>query len=863
MSASPPDADRLFRRLAHAASLDLREVALHFRPLRGRVDVAEVLEAAAALREDGEIGLDRLTAILGEALALLAQPADLPALERFVRRRELGPELRGEVAFAASCLGVEPESLIDDDDPDAVGIAMAPLRGMLERLASGDPGPWIEIYRTSDGLERDQLLATVAVGIADGILPGPLASALIPLYGAEEDAKRREGLVAQLVEDPCEASADALSAWREIAPTRSERTGIRRGLHRLEQRGFKAAKRSRRRVSAWITSCDGVANYSLAISLEAAAGRDVNLVYLLNLDSGLRDASVIPAQREELVRSAHFDNEAILRVEVPAGEAVRRVRTALAAARALGMTPPESFSESEPWLEKVPVLGLAPAGAGHATDPGDDTPRDDHRPSGEQVLSQSVFNGWYCLPDIDALATHLFTQSSDDAAADRDIERVLIGLAQGESVEEPVQSALRETVRRAIRERLGRNETRELFARMLVHQADVLRRLGREAEAEVCEASGADLLGEAPLDTVFGRWLVEQSLRETVLRIRERSFAMPHGEARLHLREKLAPDEAPTHAHVMHLDFCEVAFEAASEALDEIAPRNRLSDDDLTDLAAPVAMHALQILSRRSGRGRRRLFTRANFDALVRKALQHVDERGVATEHCSLLAGRMASAIVLFGHQICDSCPWQCIDALDTPAPDLYYGDDGHPADRDEWATDSSGPSGEDQAPTLLSEVMNVLVAFEDLGLDCSHGAQQELEALCDELEAEQDAGGPPLEIDPGGDQRLSELTRRALREAADPLPDVGLPPDSEARAAVARYDELCRDVLPAELMARLIDRAPGPGPLLGLLFRARRAPTMQAVQEVSNAVMNLWNHTPRRELGGRTPMRTRSDGGA
>ncbi len=840
MPPAPPDVDRLFRDLARAESLDLREVSLHFRALRGRVDVNEVLSTAAALRDEGEVAVERLTAVLGEALVFLAQPADVPALERFVRCRELGPELRGEVAFAASCLGVEPESLIDDDDPDAPAIAIAPLRGMLEHLADGDAGPWLEVYRSSEGLDRDHLLATVAVGVADGILPGPLALALAPLYGAEKDAKRRGQLVAQLVADPSEASADALASWREIAQTRIERDEIRRGLRRLALQGHGPPKRSRRRTSAWMTTCDGVANYNLVISLEAAAGRDINLVYLLNLDSGLRDTSLVPVRREELEQSSYFGDEAILRVDISPGEAVKRVRAALATTKRLGIATPEGFSESEPWLEKVPVLGLVSADGARLREPVQDRAASVQPAEGEDFLSEEIFRGWYCVPDLDALTKHLSTETAEPTKT-----------TEQSPADAPQQAAFREAVERATLRRFEREGTPELFARMLAHQAEVLNRLGRTAQAQACEASSADLLGESPLTSTFGRWLIGQSTGEAVARIRERGFAMPRGEARGYLREMLAPDEAPRRAHLMRLDLCEAAFEAASQALDELMPRERLSNDSLAGLAAAVAGDALEILGRRSGRQRRKLFTRANRDALVEKALRRVANSPVAEEHVDLLAGRMASAIVLFGQQICHPCPWQCIDGLDDPAADLYYQNAAHPAELSAGADDACE---EENEPTLLSEVIDVLVAFEDLGLACNHGAQRELEALCDELVADEDIAGPLPEIDPEGNRQLAELTGRALCEAAQQLPTVRMPRDAETRAAIARFSDVCGDVLSPELFVRLLDRTPTPNPLLALLLRARRAPTLQAAQDMMTAVMNLWNHTPRSEHGGQTP---------
>jgi hypothetical protein len=70
----------------------------------------------------------------------------------------------------------------------------------------------------------------------------------------------------------------------------------------------------------------------------------------------------------------------------------------------------------------------------------------------------------------------------------------------------------------------------------------------------------------------------------------------------------------------------------------------------------------------------------------------------------------------------------------------------------------------------------------------------------------------------------------------------------------MAGFERAFQGGIPTTLVVRLMGIAALPGPLLSLLLHAAGPANLEKVREFMQGAMELWNHTPRPDLGGSTP---------
>jgi hypothetical protein len=93
-----------------------------------------------------------------------------------------------------------------------------------------------------------------------------------------------------------------------------------------------------------------------------------------------------------------------------------------------------------------------------------------------------------------------------------------------------------------------------------------------------------------------------------------------------------------------------------------------------------------------------------------------------------------------------------------------------------------------------------------------------------------------------------------ALRSAGAKLPACPASTDPSTSAAIRSFEMEFGAGMPAELAMRLIRDSEMPASLLGALLERKDYVSREAAQRGAERFMALWNHTPRAELGDRTP---------
>jgi hypothetical protein len=152
----------------------------------------------------------------------------------------------------------------------------------------------------------------------------------------------------------------------------------------------------------------------------------------------------------------------------------------------------------------------------------------------------------------------------------------------------------------------------------------------------------------------------------------------------------------------------------------------------------------------------------------------------------------------------------------------------------------------------LLFSVGAVLDALDELGFAVEGEACEDPDAI--EVELEQAPEGAFDEARCAAlAERIRDRTRQALRQIAEIVPPLASS-DPGAPAAMAGFDRVARGALPAALVMRLMDATDHPSPLLSVLLHAVGLGNLESAREFAKATMELWNHTPRTDLRGRTP---------
>jgi len=859
----PPLARRALLHLDEAPGGPSLGAAIRFfAHLRGRLGAGDLVRAAGELVAREGRSPERLEPLLYGALLVVADAApevevgrseDLRALTEAVARRDLPLPLRRATAAIGGELGLPLHELLDEEDPDEAPLVLASLAVRLAELDRGDPEPWLDFYADLPADVRSSMLQELLAALDRGALPSTPGRALAPLFAAEPDPALRRDLVAGLEERPDAEAALVLREWRELARSREERQALREAMRRLAHQGVAVPRDAATRIEAWATGCDGAGTYTVGLGFRPAVGPPTTVVAELDLRAGLLRASRLAGRPEELEREISGGGRRSVGALAPA-EAVLRIRAGHARRRELGRPLPEDFAEEvEPWLERVPVLGSAetppvredgtsvpPARTGGASAPPVSRSRALRR--ARRLFDEPAFDDWLHAPE----------RPEPEASVDLEAE-----------IERP-------GVRAAVAERLE-------------HQADVYARAGRPVEARACALTARAVREEGLAASPLGPSFLRRS-RERLEDLAATDSELPAGLFRDELRHALewrwdgfSRGRPPQASHLLQLDLAEAVRERLEHALEELPSPERPPAADLVDPVLELAGLAVERSRRRQHVRRRVLHTRADLAALDTAARRLFSRLSLPDPRRRRLAREAVDALARFGDAFCAGlCPVGCPDDLAAPVPELFFGFEHPVAARERvgralfWQAPSTpgpvdlegdgpeaegpeahAPEAEDAATSpsveLAGMATDVLEELAELGLEATVPMAAELERFAERL-ARLD-GEVPL-ADHG---KLGRTARRAFHAAAAALP-APLPTSDPDTPAAAEAFARAAPALGSDAAMRLFVWAEHPSQLVSLILTGQTPETLEDTERLLAAFQDLWNHTPRPALDGRTP---------
>jgi len=709
---------------------------------------------------------------------------------------------------------------MSDSKPDSV------LIEAFELLREGEVAHWLEIYAAFPEEMRDEF-PDVARSVLNLSVRTSTATLVAPLYGEEADPRLRCRLIQRLASDPCEDSARVLNQWKALAPSRDERSQIRRALDLLARRGVTCPPDSETRLSAWMSSADGMGSYHVMIEIRTAEA-PVFLAFAVNVEAGLREAERFGADASEFL--ARFGDESGLAAAVitPAF-AVREVRQAAARCEASGRSLPEGWADTVPWLDKIPAVVELTDATGLLQERSMAT-----RMTTRQLAARREYESWF-LPPVAELR--------------RSVDAYLASSSRLRSNE----SRDRRELLKIISEYVARPRYRSRLVSMLGHQARLYRLKGELVAERAAERSAREIAG-SQVDRGFLRVFAERSL-ECLSEELLRADPLPPDDRRQAWREALRPAGSIDRADVIRLDFAVLLDHVLATELDLVALSERPSEDQLVEaIMGCVELIVFQLRGRaRSPRASRKVLTQERARKLAsgfaRLLHQHTSLR---RSSATTIARVLADNALAFANDVCgEYCVHECPARIGHCGQALFQVK-GHPARLD--AAPVSGDDAREECETAGEQVGRAIQICRGLGLEDPR--LDSLDRSLEQLGA--DADRQRVQTFRADSARTLQAI---LRQTLESLPRLHPSSDPETRAAWERFTRVY-SALPVELVSRMIARCAGPTDVLSLLFTAADPPSdVDEANEVMSAAQVLWNATPRPELDGKTPNQAHDSG--
>jgi len=714
---------------------------------------------------------------------------------------------------------------MSDSKPDSV------LIEAFEKLCAGEVAPWLEIYAAFPDDMRGEF-PDVVRNVLGLPVTTPMATLVAPLFGEESDRELRRHLIARLASDPCEQSAQTLNDWRGLAPGREERAALRSALQILERRGVQCVPTSETRISAWMSSADGMGSYHVIIEIRMRE-IPIFLAFAVNVEAGLREAERFGAEASDSL--ARFGDESgLAAASVAPALAVREVRAAAQRCQAAGRDLPEGWNDTLPWLDKIPaVTEVSPEIESHSAT------AEPTRLTTRQLAARREYESWF-LPPVAEL-------------------RRSVGIYLASSAPLRTSEARdRRELLRIISEYVVRPRYRDRLISMLGHQVRLYRLRGDRAAERAAERSEREV-ARGQVERGFLRVFAERSL-ECLSEELLRAEPLPPDDRREAWREALRPtEERSTRRDVVRLDFAILFDHVLAAELDMVALAERPTEDQLVEVLVECVDLVVDRFEERGSTRRtsRKLLTRQDLRKLASGFTQLFHRKTSLQRRSATTLGRiLAENAFAFANDVCgDYCVHACPARLDSPG-DALFECEGHPARLDLVQVAAEDDPLRGSMP--LEQLRRVVSICEQLGLE-----DPRLDDLAGEI-ARLSAVRPPLE---DSDLRLhglrtssSATLRNVLRQALQRLPRLQASSDPETRSAWERFTNVY-SALPVELVSRMIAQCRSPADVIAVLFSAADDPRdFNETTEVASATHSLWNATPRPELDGRTPNQVRTE---
>ncbi len=851
--------------------LSNRELRYRIEPLQAHRAVA--LERLLAELDGASQDRDLAVAVLHE----IALPQDAERLVAAMRDHGRSDSSRAEISQVL--VGVAGDRLSSLLEPGELAeLSLWSIEAFLDRLH--DPlgrEPAIETYRASTADERIALLEAIA-STTEG--PGAkvrLGAALDPLFPEEPEPRIRSWMIRRLSERPEAASARALDRWRSQCHG-SERARLEEALRRLGRRGIRERAEGIRPL-AWISGADATACFSVVVAFPSGLGlRDV-LMACLSLETGLRTVSLlraVGAETSQDIARALDEGQGIPVASLEVAAAVSLVTEARDRTVALGLPLPDGIALAASYLHRPLGVARRPS----ALEP---RPVPPARLLG--LLELPPYASWRFGPSE---IPDPVGPSGDAAPGVRDASRRLRAAAE---------RALVALEGRAVGSRL---------AAMLRHQS-LVHLLRREHDLATRAAAAAREVESRKLSqSVFARRLMERSLAAAA----DRPERVPRSQVRDTFKRRLETHDRIGRHEVLVLDLAEALYREIESRSERATGRDRPTPPQMESLALRAGAECARELTRdsseqatlpllaapgtasaaavrrRLGRTGTRIVLEERLGALVGA------ETTLAPEPAHELARALTTVALWFAGEICLSrCRRGC---LLEPAADgraLFFAPE-HPAGIDSVAEENRAErSAASVALELaLARRLDAAIArqagFLDvlpwLGLapqgedrarfERAGECLRRLRAVRSTLEQ---AGEDPalvyscVEEAESIEQELAGLRRRLFSAVVGRLEPRAeqfgrARPGEKERAAWHRFDREMRKLglldLPLLAVQAALDRFETSAPFLTLLQAVAPPRTVARRRLLAERLRELWNHTPRSSLGGRTPAET-SDG--
>jgi hypothetical protein len=860
-----PDIRRLLTDLA--GKMPMSEAEFHYRvePLRAARDEAVPLLLDLLGDEPSVHGM------AAAALHEIATPADASVLTEAFRDPKRSEHARAEIAQVLT--GVAADQLERLLEPEEIHyLSLLSIDTLLDRLRDrAGMAQVVELYRGSSPRERRALLDAILVATARPHAQVRLGVALDPLFPHESDEALRALMIQRVADRGEPAGARALGRWLACAHG-AERRRVREALRRLERLGIRPGARS---LEAWLSGVDATGSFNVGISFPGPLElRDIVLA-CISVDAGLRAVNLVSAVARETSREIGRALEEgqgipVAPIDVPA--ALRHIEAGRLRTLALGRALPEGFALAQPYLRRP--LAVAKPTAFAAVVP----------PAARGQLAT--------LLDAPAYATWGF------GGAELSVVRSLAGEAA------PTSQRLRAAARAALHDLEGSATAARLVA-MLRHQSNV-HRLRSETSLAARSLAAAREIEERGLSASgFARRMVERSMVASLVH----GPKAPRCEVRDGFKRTIEATTALSRRAVAILDLAEALHRQLENLSERAAPSDRLTLAQMERAAIAAARVCVEEFSRDASEQphlpgmempqtapvavvRRRIHSEDTRIRLEQRIAAEITALTAAPQSAARLAAALVSAGRWFAEEVClRRCRRGCLLDPDSDGRPLFF-DHGHPAGLDlvpsnaESGRSAGGLALRQHLAHRLDERIVVVETFhealERLGRPARGDGRSRLRLAGEllerlrvlRLEVER------IEEDPAWLYALVEETEQSVRELRGlhkhllgaalgrltPKPEQfeDFQPYPQALVAWRRLERQTRRLgligLPLRSLHAAVDRFTSSAPLLALLRAVGEPCSAVALRRLDEATLQFWSHTPRSELGSRTPAQTEGE---
>ena len=856
-----------------AARMPLSEAEFRYRvePLRAERDRAvqallEVLGAEPALQ-----------GLAVSALHELVAPADTDVLIAAFRDPQRSEPARAEIAQLITAVAADRiEELLDPRELHY--LSLLSIDTLLDRLRErAGMTQVVDLYRGSARRERRALLDAITSATEKPRARVRLGSALDPLFLHENDESLRALMIRRVAARREPASARALGRWLGHAHG-AERRRVLEALRRLQHVGIRPAARS---LEAWVSGVDATGSFNVGISFPGPLElRDIVLA-CISVDGGLRAVNVIAAVAAETtgeIGRALEEGQAIpvAAIDVPA--ALRHIEAGRRRSVELGRALPEGLSAAAPYLHRPLAVARPGARDGLAPSP---------VPRGQLAA----------LLDVPAYASWTFGGAE-------------LTLPRGLATDQTLSSRRLQTAARAALRSLEGSAAAERLVAMLRHQSEVHWLRAEASLAARSLAAAREITERGLAASGFARRMVERSVVASLVR----GPKTPRTDVRDLLKRRIEETSALRRRAVAVLDVAEAVYRQLENRNERSAPGDRMTLAQMESLALAAAQACVKEFSRDASEQPRlpgmesaekisasAVRRRIRADATRLDLEQRVQtEVGAATglrgETAAAIAAALVSAGRWFAEEVClRRCRRGCLLDPEADGRSLFF-EQRHPAGLDFAPSDATaarsagGLALREHLQRRLGEQLTLGASF--------HEALETIRTPA--------RGAERLRVQRGKDllERLRELSREVLRIEEDPAwlyalveeteqiarelrtlhkgllgaslarlePDVrqfaGFQPYPEAQLAWRRLERHTRRLgligLPLAALHAAADRFAESSALAALLRAAAQDNSPSALRRLGETAAGFWSHTPRSELGGRTPSQaTKGDVGA